>query len=920
MADFGDGQTVTIILRPDQAILKQGVYDEWANGHSNVLAIAPTGSGKTVLSTDIILDGHTQGMTEIVMAHRNELVGQMSLAVAKRGIKHRIIGSSSTIAGIVQEHRAEFGRSFVNPDAKCAVASVQTVVSRADQLKSWAAQVDRWTLDEAHHAIGNETIEPNLWGRAIRMFTNARGLGVTACPKRADGKGLGKHHDGPFDAMVVGPNMRQLIDLRALSDYEIAVPTSSNPLEMNDDDLTASGDFSPKKMRQASDRSQIVGDVINEYSKRAFGRRAICFAIDVKDASDIAARFNEVGIPAMSVSAKTDVGVRRDAIRRFKAGQLWVLVNVDLFDEGFDVPACDVVIMARPTASLNKYLQMCLDTETEILTQRGWIGHSEMSEADIVAGFNVETDGIEWVPVKNVTRRQLSHELMYGIKSPHLDIRVTAGHDMVVKSRGPTAIHWQKQTAEEMAKRDTLYRIPVSGVIDLPDASISDDEIRFVGWFLSDGTFNRTGTQVSISQSASRPHYCDEIRRVFDACGFVRREYVSQRTGKYAHCAPNIQFCVSRGLREFHRENKGGRGWNDIAEWLDKNVGPIFDTLSARQFSILLEALNMGDGRRGATHTTSITCGNNRVMADRLQAIAVVRGWRCNVHVQKGQYGGKDQYIIAAKQQKHATIAGRNTRDGNVGGKKPYKRSRFETVPSDPTETVWCVENRLGTIITRRRGKVAIVGNCGRAMRRDPANPSKVALIIDHVSNFKRHLMPDRPRAWTLDRQDKRAKRAPDPDEIPLTACRECSRPYERALPRCPYCGAEPPLPAPGSRTPERVDGDLMLLDRATLERLRAAMTLESPGDVAERVGRAAGEIAGKGAANRQMERHEAQAALRGAIEQWAGIRRHMGEEDRAAHKRFYLTTGMTVLEALALPRAEMESLATMVRSWYSKP
>lgn len=556
---------MTIILRPDQAILKQGVYDEWANGHSNVLAIAPTGSGKTVLSTDIILDGHTQGMTEIVMAHRNELVGQMSLAVAKRGIKHRIIGSSSTIAGIVQEHRAEFGRSFVNPDAKCAVASVQTVVSRADQLKSWAAQVDRWTLDEAHHAIGNETIEPNLWGRAIRMFTNARGLGVTACPKRADGKGLGKHHDGPFDAMVVGPNMRQLIDLRALSDYEIAVPTSSNPLEMNDDDLTASGDFSPKKMRQASDRSQIVGDVINEYSKRAFGRRAICFAIDVQDANDIANRFNEAGIPAMSVSAKTDVGVRRDAIRRFKAGQLWVLVNVDLFDEGFDVPACDVVVMARPTASLNKYLQMA-----------------------------------------------------------------------------------------------------------------------------------------------------------------------------------------------------------------------------------------------------------------------------------------------------------------------------------------------------------------GRAMRIDPANPSKVALIIDHVSNFKRHLMPDRPRAWTLDRMDKRVKRAPDPDEIPLTACRECSRPYERALPRCPYCGAEPPLPAPGSRTPERVDGDLMLLDRATLERLRAAMTLEAPGDVAERVGRAAGEVAGRGAANHAMRRHEAQAALRGAIEQWAGVERHRGRDDRETHKRFYLTTGMTVLDALALPRAEMETMRVTVEGWYN--
>lgn len=552
-----------IVLRPDQQALKQGVYDAWSNGARNVLAIAPTGAGKTILTTDIILDGHNQGLNECIMAHRNELVSQMSLAVAERGIPHRIIGSNSTIAGIVQEHRAEFGRSFVNPDARCSVGSVQTIVSRKDQLKQWAAQIDRWTCDESHHLAFNGPDNPNVWAQAALMFVNARGLGVTACPQRADGRGLGRHHDGLMDAMIVGPTMRQLIDIGALSDFEFQIPPSD--FAIAEEAITAGGDFSPAKMKDASKRSHIVGDVVGEYSKRALGRRAICFATDVETANDIANQFNVAGIPAASVSAKTDVGVRREMIRRFRDGRLLVLVNVDLFDEGFNVPQCDVVIMARPTASLNKYLQMA-----------------------------------------------------------------------------------------------------------------------------------------------------------------------------------------------------------------------------------------------------------------------------------------------------------------------------------------------------------------GRACRADRANPGKVALIIDHVSNFKRHLMPDRPRVWTLDRREKRGKQAPDPDDIPLTACRECSRPYERCLTACPYCGAVPPVPEPGSRTPEKVDGDLMLLDRATLEAMRQAMELETPAAMQDRVTHAAGEIAGKGAANRQIARFESQAALRAAFEQFAGIRRHNGEDDRAIHKRIYLATGMTVLDALALPRADMDSMTQVVQSWYS--
>lgn len=545
-----------IQLRPYQSDLISRVYQSYHAGNRNVLAVLPTGAGKSIVVSQIILDGHLQGLSECVIAHRNELVGQMSLHVARRGIPHRIIASKSAVGQITAEHRRELGRSFVNPSAPCSVVSVDTLIARQDQLQQWAAQVQRWTIDEAHHVLTE-----NKWGKAVAMFPNAYGLGVTATPLRADGKGLGAEYDGPFQDMLIGPTMRDLIDIRALCDYEIACPESD--LVVDDGDFTANGDLSPKKGRLASQKSHIVGDVVVEYLRRSAGKRAICFATDVETSNEMAARFNDANVRAASVSAKTPAATRNEYIRRFRDGQLDVLVNVDLFSEGFDVPAVETVIMARPTASLGVYLQ---------------------------------------------------------------------------------------------------------------------------------------------------------------------------------------------------------------------------------QF--------------------------------------------------------------------------------------------------------------------------------GRALR--PLEGKSHGLVIDHVSNWKRHGLPDRPRVWSLARRDKRSKREPDPDEIPLTACRECSRPYERVYNACPYCGHQPVPAGGGGRSIDMVDGDLMLLDRDKLAELRAAMQLENPADVAARVTHVAGELAGRGAANRAMERHVAQADLIEAIEQWAGVRRAAGETDSMIQRRFYHATGCDILTAMGGKRSEMVGLAATVRGWYS--
>jgi hypothetical protein len=178
----------------------------------------------------------------------------------------------------------------------------------------------------------------------------------TATPLRADGKGLGRHADGLVDAMVLAPSMRDIIDMGYLTDYRIFAPPS-------DLDLTqvatsaATGDFNADQLRKAVHKSHITGDVVAHYLKLAPGKLGVTFAVDVEAATEIAAAFRAAGVPAEVVSAKTPDALRAQILRRFKAREVMQLVNVDLFGEGFDLPAIEVVSFARPTESFALFSQ-----------------------------------------------------------------------------------------------------------------------------------------------------------------------------------------------------------------------------------------------------------------------------------------------------------------------------------------------------------------------------------------------------------------------------------------------------------------------------------------------------------------------------------------------------------------------------------
>lgn len=342
------GAIVRATLRPYQKDTKGDIHSAWYAGARNVLAVLPTGAGKTVTFSDILRD-HVGASCAI--AHRQELVSQISLALARDGVRHRIIGPHSIVKLCVNLHMAELGAAYYDPGAPCAVAGIDTLVRRGAELAGWLQSVTLWVQDEGHHVL-----DANKWGLAAKMFPNARGLGVTATPLRADGKGLGRHADGVYGVMVVGPGMRDLITMGYLTDYRIFAPASDMVLtaDMISD---ATGDYNPIKLKAAARKSHIVGDVVSHYLRIAPGKLGVTFATDVETATDIAKQFNDAGVPAAVVSAKTPDADRISIIRRFKNRELLQLVNVDLFGEGFDLPAIEVVSMARPTKSFGLYVQ-----------------------------------------------------------------------------------------------------------------------------------------------------------------------------------------------------------------------------------------------------------------------------------------------------------------------------------------------------------------------------------------------------------------------------------------------------------------------------------------------------------------------------------------------------------------------------------
>jgi DNA repair protein RadD len=337
-----------MILRDYQEAMKAETYAAWQEGHRNVLAVAPTGAGKTDFKAAIFSECKVPAWS---IAHRQELVLQHSLTLGRWGVYHKIVAPDPVIKFCIGQQIEIFGRSFHHNQAPMVVAGIDTLNARAESLIQTINQARIWDIDEAHHVLKN-----NKWGKGVERFKNAWGLGVTASPRRADRKALGRHKSGVFDKIVIGPTMRELINRGYLSDFRMFVPPQS--IDTRDVPVSeTTGEFNQEKLRAAAHRSTITGDIVDHYLKLAAGKRGITFCVDVDIAIETAKAFEAKGVPAVAVTNRTDDRLRTAYMKRFRAGEILQMVNVDLFGEGLDVPAVEVVSMGRPTYSFQVFVQ-----------------------------------------------------------------------------------------------------------------------------------------------------------------------------------------------------------------------------------------------------------------------------------------------------------------------------------------------------------------------------------------------------------------------------------------------------------------------------------------------------------------------------------------------------------------------------------
>jgi DNA repair protein RadD len=300
-------------LRPYQQQLITDIRLQYQLGHKSVLAVLPTGGGKTVCFSYIAEQASRKGNRVLVLVHRQELLDQASRAMP------------------MPHGRISAGRSMDLSHA-VQIASVQTVARRLHLLPRDFFQL--LVVDEAHHTTAG------TWAKTVQHFHAAKLLGVTATPIRSDGRGLGEH----YQSMVQGPTAQQLTDAKFLAAAKVLAPPGFDSTGLR----KRMGDFDPKEAEQRV--GTIMGDCLGHYRKHLPGQTAIAFCCSVAHAEAVAALFQSAGIAAASIDGSMDTAQRRQLLQDLGTGKLKVLTSCALIGEG--------CILLRPTASVALHLQM----------------------------------------------------------------------------------------------------------------------------------------------------------------------------------------------------------------------------------------------------------------------------------------------------------------------------------------------------------------------------------------------------------------------------------------------------------------------------------------------------------------------------------------------------------------------------------
>ncbi|WP_308272697.1 DEAD/DEAH box helicase [Prevotella sp.] len=364
--------------------------------YRSVMVQMPTGTGKTVLLAEQVKseerrvknpDGEKsekiKGKNPCVwiVVHRRELVEQIKETLAKQldssffTLHSSLKPSDSSLFTFHSSLNPSDSSLFTFPSSLkpsdsslftfhfslVKVFSIQWLSRHYHELDERPSLI---IIDEAHHAVAK------TYKEVMDAYPEARKLGLTATPCR-----LNKHgFTDLFDVLLQSWSYNKFIADGWLSLYDYMSVKADSLDQQIVFGLTkrgADGDFSLREMSEKLDIRPSIERLCDTVMRYAPDKKGIVYAIDIKHAEHIAEYYRERGLYAVAISSKTPAEERKYIIERFRNSNdslkntncqvldspIRILVNVDLFGEGFDCPDVEFIQLARPTLSLSKYLQ-----------------------------------------------------------------------------------------------------------------------------------------------------------------------------------------------------------------------------------------------------------------------------------------------------------------------------------------------------------------------------------------------------------------------------------------------------------------------------------------------------------------------------------------------------------------------------------
>jgi superfamily II DNA or RNA helicase len=657
-----------------------GIIKAWSE-YKHILAVLSTGCGKTIIFAALASRIVAQGGRVLILTHRTELTNQAADKIT------RSTGLSCAI------EKAE--QSSVGCFEMITVGSVQSLLT--PERRSSIAPPTHIIIDECHHCISDS------WQNVLAQWPDAFVAGFTATADRSDARELGTY----FDSIAFEYTLPEAISQGYLS--KIRALTLPLKIDLSGVAVQA-GDYAASGVAKALE--PYLPQIAKELAEHCRDRKLLIFAPLCATAQTIQQYVSEAGLKCFYCS-----GEDRSQIAAWEAHG----------------PGC---------AMVNAML-LCLDLETEILTESGWVRHDTITMRHKVA--NWVTDGtVFFEEPKEIVKRELYEtEHMVSIDSRTINLRVTDTHRMIVGC-GANKSKWKKIPAAELTYKHVLPSCGVAAPIahSVPNelrtcsrrrvsanaynirtltgasfeesvkmaedreanrnklrrkqpSELTHDECRLIGFWIADGSANRTlirgGVEYTLCQSPTHPKIVEWIDALLARLNVSARRVVRQSK------PAAIIWSLCRGTGGGSQKRNGVYG---IEPYLNKMGAPELRGLNESQFDALLEGYWYGDGHHGQAENgfpNSIVFNDTKhSWIELLCSMGPVRGWRCAM------------YHMPSKNPKHhdqwrlRMIKGMNT---HLSAQTVIRHEHFKQ------EQVWCVKTSSLNIITRRHGKVVVMGN-----------------------------------------------------------------------------------------------------------------------------------------------------------------------------------------------------------------